>query len=173
MRLLAKQIIAAAAVKAGLDASRVIDKPKRPSPDVLATFPRLEFETMGESLSRGGGMFAIIPGTNPVTHIKKRRKIYTRTLKVRAAVFAADEAWLEAFVVKLLSAMPHKIGDADNNLVLVEASRAERGGFETRTVEVSKSREAAIRIDFTGAVCTDQESPLIKSVSFVNGVTIK
>ena len=172
MRPLARQIVVNAAVSAGLDKERVVDKPKKAN-KVLSAKPRLEFETIDEGLNRSGGLSDVLPGDDPQTHLKKRKRIYKRNLKVRVAIVADDETWLENFVVSFLAAIPHYTGDESGNQVTVEANRAQRGGFETQTVEVFKEREAAIWIDFTGGIYLETEVPLIRSVDLVKGVTIE
>ena len=109
---------------------------------------------------------------DPVTHRVIRSRIYSSTLTVRAVVRCDDEAWLETFVKDFILAMPHKSADSDNNLVTIQTTRAVRGGFGYKMVEVFKKRSNALHITFTGMLCRDDQLPLIRDVNIVDGVSV-
>lgn len=171
MRNLAKQVITAAAITAGIDQDKVIGKPKRQS-KALLPIPRLEFETLGEDLTREGKLFAKLEGDNPLTHAKHRKRLYKTKLKVRAVIKAETESKVEALYKGILLAIPRKTQDQGGNLVVVSVDRLERGGYETKLVEVMARREIVLSITFDGGIYKDYEIPLIREVDVRSNLTI-
>lgn len=171
MRSLAKQVITTAAKTAGIDRDNVIDKPKRQSKALLPK-PRLEFETLGEDVTRDGKVIAKLDGTNPETHTKYRKRLYKTKLKVRAVIKAETEEEAETLYKKFLLAIPRRTQDNDNNLVVVSVDKLERGGYETKLVEVMAQREIVLSITFEGGIYQDYEIPLIREVDVRSNLTV-
>ncbi|NDY73982.1 hypothetical protein DO021_19625 [Desulfobacter hydrogenophilus] len=165
MRTFAKTVITEAAVRAGLPETAVMDQPDRET--LLLPEKRLQLGYLTQLFARKPRRIARMASTeNPGTYRTLREAVYETTLTIRADVRSDDEAWLESFVGSLLMELPYKIANADNNLVRVQAVRAVRGGFASKTVEVFTKRANALHITFTGLVCRDSEVPLIKEVNF-------
>jgi hypothetical protein len=168
MRSFAKNIITQAAVTAGLDSVAVMDKPKKET--VMLPEKRVQLEYLSQGLERSFKRVVRSTSTeSPETHRTIRARIYKTDLIVRAEVKSNDEAWLETFVNKLLVELPHKVAGSENDLIIIEATRAVRGGFGTRTVEVFKKRSNALHITFKGMICKDNEVPLITDVNIKDG----
>jgi hypothetical protein len=170
MRPLARQIIQAATVAAGLPEASLVDKPKRAN-KVIDIYPRAEFDVVDESLSPGGGLCRVAKADE--AHLTKRYRAYERRLKVRLAVVSKDETWLEAFVDSFLAQLPKWADDAQGNPVKITATRATRGGFETLMLEVFPAREAALYLDFQGGLYREETEPLIRSVNLVDGLSVQ
>jgi len=168
MRSFVKDIITQAAVIAGLDEACVMDKPNKET--VMLPEKRIQLEYLSQSLERKFKRVARAASTqSPNTHRTIRARIYKTDLIVRAEVKSNDEAWLETFVNTFLVELPHKVATPENDLVIVEATRAVRGGFGKRTVEVFKKRSNALHITFKGMICKDREVPLITDVNIKDG----
>jgi hypothetical protein len=172
MRSFAVNQIKSAAVLAGLDSDKVIDKPDRTS--LTDPVPRIELEYLAEALTRQKRRISkFAHPDSPDKYRRVRSQYYREELTIRATVWSDDEAWLETFVKAFLLALPGKVADDDNNLVTIAASRAVRGGFESKTVEVFKKRSNALHISFVGLLCDDQDVPLITDVNLKDGVDYK
>ena len=168
MRSFAKDIVTRAAVAAGIDQAAVMDKPKKES--IALPEKRIQLEYLSQTLKKSFKRVARVASTeNSETHRTIRSRIYETDLTVRAAIKSNDEAWLETFVNTFLVELPHKVATPENNLVTVEATRAVRGGFGTRTVEVFKKRSNALHITFKGMICKDKDVPLITDVNIKDG----
>lgn len=170
MRSFAKHIITQAAVRAaGIEAAQVMDKPAREN--ITLPEKRIQLEYLQETLVRKFKRVARFKSrANPETHRTVRSRIYEATLTVRAEVKSNDEAWLESFARRFLVELPRKAADPDNNLVTIAATRAVRGGFQSRTVDVFKRRSNALYISFKGMVCKDRDVPLIRDINFKDPV---
>lgn len=172
MRTFAASQIKATAVTAGLTAAKVVDKPLRSS--VTDPMPRIELEYLEETLVRKNRRVAKFNSPDDPQKFRRVRKQHYRVqLTIRATVWSDNEDWLESFVKTFLLALPNKVADADNNLVTIAASRAVRGGFEKKTVEVFKKRSNALHINFIGMLCSDQDIPFITDVNLKDGVDYK
>jgi len=168
MRSFAKDIITQAAVAAGLDQAAVMDKPDKET--ILLPEKRIQLEYLPQGLERS--FKRVARATTPKkekTHRTIRARIYKTDLTVRAEIKSNDEDWLETFVNTFLVELPHKVATPENDLVTVEATRAVRGGFGKRTVEVFKKRSNALHITFKGMICKDREVPLITDVNIKDG----
>jgi hypothetical protein len=168
MRSFAKDIITQAAVAAGLDQVAVMDKPDKET--ILLPEKRIQLEYLPQGLERSFKRVARATSTeSPESHRTIRARIYKTDLTVRAEIKSNDETWLETFVNTFLVELPHKVATPENDLVTVEATRAVRGGFGKRTVEVFKKRSNALHITFKGMICKDREVPLITDVNIKDG----
>ncbi len=168
MRTLAKKIISDAAVDAGMTVDAVMLNTT--VKEILLPKPRLVFEYLSETLKDMPKNVAKFGGG---THRTIRKLRYLTKLQVRAEIVSEDEDWLELFVKKFLLSLPRKTVDEKNNLIVVKADRAVRGGFQSRMVEVFKRRSNALIITFTGMICEDAEVPLIRDVNVRDGITHK
>lgn len=171
MRAMAKQIITDAAVIAGIPADNVIDKPEDAN-ELLLSKPRVEFETVDEFLEDSRDLIAILPGNNPATHQKRRYKTHNEILKVRIAIKAETKAEVEAIYKTIVTKLPAKTADADNNLVSVITERARRSGFDTKTVDVFPVFEIAVWITITGMLCNDKEVAYIRDINLKDGISL-
>lgn len=164
MRVLARQIITDAAVLAGMAAESVMDAPEKQS--IILPMPRLELEYMPESLDRSYQRVSkFASAENPETHRTVRARIYKRELVCRATIRADDEDWLAQFANGFIAALPGKTSDASNNLVVVAAAKAVRGGFGYKTVEAFIKRSNTVHVVFEGMIAKDEDVPLIKDVN--------
>lgn len=169
MRSFAKQIITQAAVNAGLDETAVMEKPDKET--ILLPEKRIQLDYLDQGLERNFKRVARTQSTdNPGTHRVIRSRLYKTDLIARADVKSNDEDWLETFVNKFLVELPHKVATPENDLVTVWATRAVRGGFGKRTVEVFKKRSNALHITFKGMICKNEEVPLITDVNIKDGI---
>lgn len=172
MRSFAKEIITAAAVRAGLDEAAVMDKPDKES--ITLPEKRIQLEYLDQPFRRSFRKLARRPSsTAPDRYRTIRNRLYRTTLTVRAEVKSNDEIWLETFVEALLLELPRKTATPDNDLVVISAARAVRGGFGTRAVEVFKKRSNALHITFDGMICKDSDVPLITDVNLTDNMTYK
>ncbi|OQY20080.1 MAG: hypothetical protein B6I36_02225 [Desulfobacteraceae bacterium 4572_35.1] len=172
MRSFAVTQIKATAVMAGLDEVKVIDKPLRSS--ITDPLPRIELEYLAEDLTFKSKRIAKFNSPDdPQKYRRVRKQRYREKLTLRVTVWADNKIWLESFVKAFLLALPNKVADGDNNLVTISASRAVRGGFESKAVEVFKKRSNALHINFIGMLCSDQDIPLITDVNLKDGVDYK
>ena len=170
MRSFAFATIRNAAMAAGLTEDAVMEKPDKES--VILPAKRLQVEYLPEALDRSPKRIAKFSSSaSPDTHRTIRKQVYKRGLTVRAEVVSDDAAWLEQFVRDFLIALPHKTANAESDLVIVKATRAVRGGFGSKTVEVFKRRSNALHITFTGMICEDEDVPLITDVNLVDGAS--
>ena len=170
MRTLAKQIITTAAIAAGMPAASIMDKPAQQS--ALLPMPRLEIEMMPQDIKRRPRHFARLLGINPATHVTHRWRTHDFSLQVRAEIRADNEAWLEQFFKDFIVGLPGKIADAGGNLVTVRPYRAERGGFESKLVEVFVKRSIPVWITFAGGLYRDDQVPLITDINIKDGVSV-
>lgn len=171
MRALAKEIITAAAVAAGMGAANIMDKPAQQS--ALLPLPRLEIEMMPQEIKRQPRRFARLPGDAPATHVTHRWRTHTMSLQVRVEIRADNEGWLEQFFKDFITGLPGKTVDAAGNLVTVAPYRAERGGFESKLVKVFTRRSIPVWITFKGGIYRDEQVPLITDVNLLNGVSTR
>ena len=168
MRSFAKDIITQTAVTAGLAETSVMDKPDKET--ILLPEKRIQLEYLDQTFERAFKRVARMASLeNPDTHRTIRAMVYKTDLIVRAEIKSNDENWLEEFVGKFLLALPYKTAAPDNNLVAIRVSRAIRGGFGKRTVEVFKKRSNALHIIFAGMICQDTERALITDVNIKDG----
>lgn len=171
MIVLARQIIESAAVTAGMPSSSVMDKPAKQN--ITLPVPRLELDYMPETLERSFQRIVKFNSvTDPTIYRTIRSRLYKRTLTVRAEVRSDDEAWMEAFAVDFIIALPGKTADENNNLVSIKAAQAVRGGFGSRMVEVFVKRSNAIHVIFTGMICRDDDLPFIRDVNVEDNISI-
>lgn len=120
-----------------------------------------------------GGTAFILPedvlvGDDSVSNQYKsaRFRLYAGELTVRAAIKGDDEDWLDGFIPDFVRALPRKLADEDNNLVIVDVDRAVRGGFGSRIVEPFVNRENVLYVKFKGMICKDVDEPMITEVHF-------
>ncbi len=169
MRSFAKRIITETAVSSGLDAGAVMDRPEKET--VLLPEKRIQLDYLDEKFERKFKLMARTQSEDfPDTHRVIRSRLFTTDLIVRADVKANDEAWLETFVNTFLVKLPYKVAGPENDLVIVQAVRAVRSGFDTRMVEVFKKRSNALHITFKGMICKNVQVPLITDVNVKDGV---
>lgn len=169
MREFSEQLIKDIAVQCGLDAALVMRKAAKPSE--IDKKKRIEMEFMPENYTYSPGKIA--KGINDAkTHRRIRTRKYKAKFVTRAVVFSDDEDWLAQFVKNFIVRMPVKIADTENNLVKIRVEKATRGGFKRKMVETSIKRSSSLHITFEWMLCTDQETPLIRDVNIVNGITI-
>jgi hypothetical protein len=165
----AREIITQAAVAAGLDETAVMDKPEKET--VLLPEKRIQLDFLEQPLERKFKRIARRQSSdNPDTHRVIRSRLYKTNLTVRTEIKSNDEDWLETFIKQFLVELPRKAATEDNDLVVIEATRAVWSGFRQRTVEVFKKRSNTLHICFKGMICKDEEIPLIMDVNIKDGV---
>ncbi len=170
MRAFAKQTITDAAVRAGLAAAAVMDKPDRET--LLLPEQRMQLDYLPQDITRRfRRIHRSASEDNPDTHRTIRSRLYRSVLVVMAGIKWDRESGLDRFVLDFLLELPRKAANNDNDLVVIEAFKAVRGGFGSRMVEGFTRRSCAVHINFTGMVCRDEEIPLITDVNLVDGVT--
>ncbi|WP_419787218.1 hypothetical protein [Pseudodesulfovibrio sp.] len=164
MRQIATAIITAAAVAAGLPESAVMIEPEKDG--ITLPKKRVEISYLAEQYTRTGRPLRKRPTTGKEkTHRTLTRERHAIRLPVRAAIRADDEAWLKEFSSRFEAALPKRTTDEDGNAVAVSVEKAEYGGFTTKTVEVFKKRSKTYHVTFTGRTTTENEIPLITSVT--------
>lgn len=173
MRDFAKQLITTAAVAAGLAEAAVMDKPNKEN--ITLPDKRLQIEYLSEALVRKPKHIARSDGPAdaecPCRII--REQVYETELSVAAEVKSDDENWLAEFVPAFLLALPGKTSNDNGDLVRIEAFKAVRGGFGTRTVEVFTRRSNVLHLRFTGMICRDRTVALIADVNVKDNITYK
>lgn len=172
MRALAKQIITTAALQVGIPEASILDEPKKQS--ILLPVPRCELFYLPEELTRSYKKIAKFPSAvNPDQYRTVRSMLYERKLTVRVTVRSDDEESLAALTNGIIAAIPAKTADADNNLVVVTASKAVRGGFGYRLAEPMIKRSSALYFIFTGMITKDEDIPLILDVNIKDNTSYR
>jgi hypothetical protein len=170
VRALAKSIITTAAAAAGMAAAGVMDVPEKQS--ILLPMPRMELDYLPEDMARHYQRLTQFAHAADPDHYRMARfRLYQSDLRIRACVRSDDGDWLAAFVKAFIVALPRKIADADNNLVVVSVEQAVRGGFESKIVEAFKERSSALYLRFAGMICKDVAEGLITDVDVRSGIT--
>lgn len=128
---------------------------------------RVEIGVFDETYKRTGRKMGKRPATDREdTHRTVRREIYAVTVPVRVCFRSDDEAWLnsvsEAFELKL----PRYADDGHGSAMYFSMDKAERGGFERKTVEVMRKLSRTLHLRVIGSVTTDSDVPLIRDVTF-------
>lgn len=173
MKSFAKATIITAAVSAGLDGSAVMDKPDKEN--ITLPGKRLQLTYLDGTLERQSRHVSRHPGPQDAEHPCRvvRSRVYRERLIVQADIKSDDEDWLEAFVTAFVLALPGKIANTVGDLVVIEAIKAVRSGFGSRTVEVFKKRSCALHLRFTGMICADRQIPLITDINLIDKLKYK
>lgn len=172
MRTLAKQIITTAALQVGIPEASVLDEPKKQS--ILLPVPRCELFYLPEELIRSRRKIAKFPSAaNPGQYRTVRSMLYERKFTVRVTVRSDDEESLSTLTNGIITAIPTKTADADNNLVVITASKAVRGGFGYRIAEPLIKRSNALYIIFTGMITKDEDIPMILDVNIKDNTSYR
>lgn len=172
MRAFVKNTLLDAAVRAGLAGKAVMEKPKKET--VMLPEKRLHLEYLDQGLTYTPQRIARRSDpAEPERYRVLTRRLYKTDFLVRADIISNDETWLESFVGRFLSELPRKTADPQNNLIVIEAQKAVRKGFESKMVEVFKKRSTALHIRFKGMVCKDERVPLIRDVNIKDNTTYK
>ena len=164
MRQIATDTITAAAVTAGLPKSAVMIEPDKdgitlPNKRVAIAYLTEQYTRTGRPIRKRATV------GKERTHRTLTREREAVRLPVRAAIRADDEAWLKQFSRRFVAALPKRTADEYGNAVSVAVQKAEYGGFTTKKVEVFKKRSKVFHIMFTGMTTTENEIPLITSVT--------
>lgn len=167
MRDTAFFIIKTAAAEVGLPVTSVIERPWKKVGSILLPDPRMEVEWMGESLKRSGRRLAVVAGSDPLRSRTVRRALYTAELTARCELVSDDPEWVEEAYREYVLALPRKVGDANNDLVVVTANRAVRGGFVSGLVDVGRKRSSAVYVVFRGLISRDESVPWVRDAHIV------
>ena len=167
MRDTAFSIIKTAAEEVGLQDASVIEKPWKKGGSILLPDPRMEVEWMGESLKRSGRRLAVVAGSDPLRSRTVRRALYTAELTARCELVSEDPDWVEVAYRRYILALPRKVGDSNNDLVVVTANRAVRSGFVSGLVDVGRRRSNAVYVVFRGMISRDESVPWIRDAHIV------
>lgn len=177
MRETARKIIEDAAVTAGLAATNVVDKSKKPP--IILPKKRVEFETLGETTIRDGKPFAKLPVVDgngdvvtPKTQVIYRKRMYKVALKVRLVIHSDEEVWLEGFKNDFLIQLPSKTADNGNNCVTVKVETATRGGFVTGIADPLPKKSVVMYMVVNGGIYKDELVDYILDINLKDGLTI-
>ncbi len=163
MQAFAMETITRAALAAGLPEGRVIDLVKKDN--LTLERPRLEVQFMPEQYRRTGRKLAL---NRTKTEQIRKRELYEVELTVNVNALADDRAWLEAFSVDFVAALPRGGNDSRGNWVKVRAREAtfgrppdKRVGEEVMKVFVKVNR--LFVLTFTGRITGEETEKLIPS----------
>lgn len=174
MQTFATETITRAALAAGLPEGRVIDIVKKDN--LIIERPRVEIQFMPERYTRTGRKLAArrLPVKNEDGKEKlmlcRKRELYEVELTVNAHVLADDRAWLEAFSVDFVAALPRGGNDSRGNWIKVRAQKAtfsrppdKRVGDEV--IEVFTRVNRLFVLTFTGRITREETVDLIPSLT--------
>lgn len=164
MQAFATEVITRAALSAGLPEGRVMDIVKKDNLTIKR--PRLELQFMPERYTRTGRKLAV---TRTKTDLIRKRELYEAELTVNANVLADDRAWLEAFSVAFVAALPRGGNDSRGNWVKVRAQEATFGREPDRRVgekviEVFTRVNRLFVLTFTGRITGEEYDKLIRTI---------
>lgn len=164
MQAFATEVITRAAQSAGLPEGRVMDIVKKDN--LTINRPRLELQFMPERYTRTGRKLAV---TRTKTDLIRKRELYEAELTVNANVLADDRAWLEAFSVAFVAALPRGGNDSRGNWVKVRAQEATFGREPDRRVgekviEVFTRVNRLFVLTFTGRITGEEYDTLIRTI---------
>lgn len=165
MQTFATGIITRAAAAAGLPEGRVIDIVKKDN--LTIERPRVELQFLPEKYTRTGRKLGL---RHTKTEQIRKRELYEVELTVNANVLADDRAWLEAFSVNFVAALPRGENDIRGNWVRVRAQKAtfsrppdKRVGDEV--IEVFTKVNRLFVLTFTGRITGEETETLIPSLT--------
>lgn len=164
MQAFATEVITQAALSAGLPEGRVMDIVKKDNLTIKR--PRIELQFMPERYTRTGRKLAV---TRTKTDLIRKRELYEAELTVNANVLADDRAWLEAFSVAFVAALPRGGNDSRGNWVKVRAQEATSGREPDRRVgenviEVFTRVNRLFVLTFTGRITGEEYDKLIRTI---------
>lgn len=164
MQAFATEVITRAALSAGLPEGRVMDIVKKDNLTIKR--PRLELQFMPERYTRTGRKLAV---TRTKTDLIRKRELYEVELTVNVNVLADDRAWLEAFSVAFVAALPRGGNDSRGNWVKVRAQEATFGREPDRRVgekviEVFTRVNRLFVLTFTGRITGEEYDKLIRTI---------
>ena len=164
MQAFATEVITRAALSAGLPEGRVMDVVKKDNLTIKR--PRLELQFMPERYTRTGRKLAV---TRTKTDLIRKHELYEAELTVNANVLADDRAWLEAFSVAFVAALPRGGNDSRGNWVKVRAQEATFGREPDRRVgekviEVFTRVNRLFVLTFTGRITGEEYDKLIRTI---------
>lgn len=165
MQLFALETITQAALAAGLPEGRVIDIVKKDN--LTLERPRIEIQFLPEKLTRTGRKLAV---TRTKTEQIRTRELYEVELTVNVNALADDRAWLEAFSVAFVAALPRGGNDSRGNWVKVRAREATFGRAPDKRVgeaviEVFTKVNRLFVLTFTGRITGEEMVDLIPSLT--------
>ena len=164
MQAFATEVITRAALSAGLPEGRVMDIVKKDNLTIKR--PRLELQFMPERYTRTGRKLAV---TRTKTDLIRKRELYDVELTVNANVLADNRAWLEAFSVAFVAALPRGGNDSRGNWVKVRVQEATFGREPDRRVgekviEVFTRVNRLFVLTFTGRITGEEYDKLIRTI---------
>lgn len=165
MQTFATETITRAALAAGLPEGRVIDIVKKDN--LTIERPRVEIQFLPEQYRRTGRKLAV---TRTKTEQIRKRELYEVELTVNVNALADDRAWLEAFSVDFVAALPRGGNDSRGNWIKVRAQKAtfsrppdKRVGDEV--IEVFTRVNRLFVLTFTGRITREETVDLIPSLT--------
>lgn len=164
MQAFATEVITRAALSAGLPEGRVMDIVKKDN--LTINRPRLELQFMPERYTRTGRKLAV---TRTKTDLIRKRELYDVELTINANVLADNRAWLEAFSVAFVAALPRGGNDSRGNWVKVRVQEATFGREPDRRVgekviEVFTRVNRLFVLTFTGRITGEEYDKLIRTI---------
>ncbi len=164
MQAFATEVITRAALSAGLPEGRVMDIVKKDNLTIKR--PRIELQFMPERYTRTGRKLAV---TRTKTDLIRKRELYEVELTVNVNVLADDRAWLEAFSVAFVAALPRGGNDSRGNWVKVRVQEATFGREPDRRVgekviEVFTRVNRLFVLTFTGRITGEEYDKLIRTI---------
>jgi hypothetical protein len=166
MRESAMQMIAAAALAAGLPAGRVTDESA--ADNLTLPRPRLEAAFLPQTYVRTGRKLAVAREGGGQTI---KTELYEVRFEITARVYAEDAAWLEDFEYGFVAALPDGANDSRGNWLKVRASKAVYTDEEptkrvgTSAIKIFGKVNTLFTLSFTGRVSKEAESRLAASIT--------
>ena len=163
MQAFATKVVTRAALAAGLPEGRIIDIVKKDNLTIAR--PRVEIQFLPERYTRTGRKLAL---NRTKTEQIRKRELYEVELTVNVNALADDRAWLEAFSLDFVAALPRGGNDSRGNWVKVRAREATFGRAPDKRVgeeviEVFVKVNRLFVLTFTGRITGEEAEKLIPS----------
>ena len=165
MQELAKSVITAAAIAAGLPEGRVMDQTEKDNLTLVR--PRVELQFLTESYKRTGKKLGI---AYTKTALVRKKELYLVTLPVTAHVLADNRQWLGAFCHDFVAALPGGVNDSRGNWVKIRAEKAEFSRAPDKRVgesiiEVFTKVNELFSLSFIWRITAEEAQVLIPSIN--------
>lgn len=165
MREFLQDIIASAAVKAGLPKERVMSLSG--GDNLTLPRPRIEIQILPDSYQRTGRKLAVTRAGGIQT---TKKELYEVVFDLTANILADNAKWLASFEHDFVTAFPRGMNDAQGNWVQVRVEKAtftappakRVGGKE---IKVFTKLNTLFALRFTGRITEEEEARLIQTIN--------
>lgn len=166
MRAFALETLTNAAIKAGLEQTKIMDVSA--ADNITIPRPRLEYQFLPETYIRTGRKLDI--GRESGKQVLKK-ELYEVSLEVTANVLAEDPLWLANFEFDFVASLPRGGDDQRGNWVKIRVQKATFKNPPTKRVgetdiKIFNKLNTLFSLTFTGRVTEVVKKDLLKDVTF-------